>query len=311
MDGSFKEKIMMKRILQHLKELLLLAGLVAAIFIALSLRPQKSAPGSGAQGLEERLAQLGVPVKSIVVTQKSPLQLQITIEYDNQGVNSSHDGLWYEFLTARECDLAYLNLGMRVDSCRLIDVTPDGKVLSDVKTFLHPEDLAQSLTPPPPSNVQNRQAKEIFENNLDFQGLKLLALDVPSSYTDPYNSKVIIMQLSTGRPAGDTDMAPINQLILGLRPQIDRINDRYGTRFVLARVKIVDSANELLVDYVEDLELWGRGSWLAQGLQAGWISAPIERGADKLPTPAPLPSLIPSVTPGAQSTSTPAPYPMP
>lgn len=301
---------MMKKILQHLKELLL-AGLVAAIFVALSLRPQKSTLESSTQGLEERLAQLGVPVKSILVTQKSPLQLQITIEYANLGGNSSHDGLWYEFLTARECDMAYLNLGMRVDSCRLIEVTPEGKVLSDFKTFLHPEDLAPSLTPPPASTLKDSEARQIFESNFDFQGLKLLALDVPSSYTDPYNSKVIIMQLSTGRPAGDTGMAPINQLILGLRPQIDKINDRYGTRFVLVRVKIVDSANEPLVDYVEDIELWGRGSWLAQGLQADWISAPIERGAGELPTPAPLPSLIPSATPGAQSTSTPAPYPTP
>jgi hypothetical protein len=309
MDGSSKEKIIVKRILQHIKELLLLAGLVAAIFVALSLRPQKSTPGSSAQGLEERLAQLGVPVKSILVTQKSPLQLQITIEYANQGGNSSHDGLWYEFLTARECDLAYLNLGMRVDSCRLIEVTPEGKVVTDVKTFLHPEDLAQGLTPPPASTLKDSEARQIFESAFDFQGLELLALDVPSSYTDPYNSKVVIMQLSTGRPAGDTDMAPINQLILGLRPQIEKINDRYGTRFVLVRVKIVDSANEPLVDYVEDLELWGRGSWLAQGLQAGWISAPIERGADKLPTPAPLPSLIPSAT-GPRPTVT-APYPSP
>jgi hypothetical protein len=311
MDGSYKEKIIMKRILQHIKELLLLAGLVAAIFVALSLRPQRSAPGSSAQSLEERLAQLGVPVKSIVVTQGSPLQLQITIEHANQGSNSSHDGLWYELLTARECDMAYLNLGMRVDSCRLIEVTPEGKVVSDFKTFLHPEDLSQGLTPPPPSTVKDSEARQIFERNFDFQGLKLLTLDVPSSYTDPYNSKAVIMQLSTGKPAGDTNMAPIDQLIMSLRPQIEKINDRYGTRFILIRVKIVDSANELLVDHVEDLELWGRGSWLAKGLQAGWISAPIERGAGELPTPAPLPSLIPSVTAGAQSTPTPAPYPTP
>ena len=302
---------MMKKILQHLKELLLLAGLVAAIFVALSLRPQKSDPGSGAQTLEERLARLGVPVKSILVTQKSPLQLQITIEYANQGGNSSHDGLWYEFLAARECDMAYLNLRMRVDSCRLIEVTPEGKVLSDVKTFLHPEDLSQILTPLPPSTVKDSEARQIFESNFDFQGLKRIALDVPASYTDPENSKAVIMELSTGKPAGDTDMAPINQLVLGLRPQIEKINERYGTRFVLVRVKIVDSANELLVDHMEDIELRQRGSWLAEGLHGSWYSEPAVSGPGEPPTPmpAPLPSLIPTIT-GPRPTAT-SPYPSP
>jgi hypothetical protein len=303
----------MKGILKLAGVFLSLAALLAALLIALSVRPQQSAPGSGAQSLEERLAQLGVPVKSIVVTQESPLQLQISIEYANQGGNSSNDDLWYQFITEREVELAYLNLGMRVDSYRLIEVTPEGKVLSDVETFLHPEDRSQNITPLPPSTVQDSQIKQIFESNFDFQGLELLALDVPSSYTGPAGGKAIIMQLSTGKPAGDTDMAPINQLVLGLRPQIEKINERYGTRFVLVRVKIVDSANELLVDYMDDVELWRRGSWQAKGLQGSWYSIPAGSGTGALPspTPAPLPSLIPSAT-GPRPTATPSgAYPTP
>jgi len=128
--------------------------------------------------------------------------------------------------------------------------------------------------------------------------LRLLALDVPSSYTDPDNSKAVIMQLSTGKPAGDTDMAPINQLIIGLRPQVEKINERYGTRFVLARVKIVDSENELLVDFMEDIDSERQHFWLAENVEGGWYPQPAVSGTGEppSPTPAPLPSLIPSAT---------------
>jgi hypothetical protein len=311
MDGSYKEKIIMKGIFQHIKELLLLAGLVAAIFIALSFRPQKSAPESSAQALEERLAQLGVPVKSVVVTQQTPLRLKIIILSSSAGEKLSQDDIWYHLVTVREVELAYQNLGMKIDSYQLIFVTPQGNELFHGETFLTSFFLSKRLTPVPLSTVKNSQAQQIFESNFDFQGLRLLALDAPSNYTDSDYSKALIMQLSTGKPAGDTDMAPINQLIESLLPQIRKINDRYGTGFVLVRVKIVDSANELLVDFMEDIDSERQHFWLAENVEGGWYPQPAVSGtgAPPSPTPAPLPSLIPSAT-GPRPTAT-AAYPSP
>lgn len=297
----------MKGILKLAGIFVSLAALAAVLLFALSVRSPQSTPKSGPQALQERLVQLGVPVKSLVVTQESPLQLTITLEEDHKQDRPDSNSVWYTTLTEREVELAHLRLGMWVSSYRLIIVSPQGDVLSDSEAFLYPGDRSQNLTPGPPSAVQDSQAKEIFENNFDFQGLKLLSLEVPAGYTDSDNHKAVAMDLSTGKEAGDTDMAPINQLILSLRPQIEKINDRYGTGFVLVHVKIISTANQLLVDYVEDLELWRQGFWLADGLHGGWYPEPAVSGTGEppSPTPAPLPSLIPSAT-GPRPTATPS-----
>ena len=61
---------MKKNIVQLLRWSLSLIGmivLVAVMNFALSLRPQGSSQGNGIQSLEERLVQLGIPVKSVTV----------------------------------------------------------------------------------------------------------------------------------------------------------------------------------------------------------------------------------------------------
>lgn len=303
----------MKGILKLAGIFVSLAALAAVLIFALSVRSPQSTHKNSPQALEERLLQLGVPVKSLVVAQESPLQLTITLEEERKQDHPDSNSVWYTTLTEREVELAHLRLGIWVSSYRLIIVSPQGEVLSDSEAFLYPDDRSQSLTPMPPSTIKDNQARQIFEDNFDFQGLKLLSLEVPAGYTDPDNHKGVVMVLSTGKEASDTDMTPINHLILSLRPQIEMINDRYGTGFVLVHVKIMSAANELLVDYVEDLELWRQGFWLADGLHGGWYPEPAVSGTGEppSPTPAPLPSLIPSAT-GPRPTATPSgAYPTP
>lgn len=145
-------------------------------------------------------------------------------------------------------------------------VTEKGSTVYDSTIFLYPDSPSQKMTQAPPSRIGNSETKEILERELDLQGLKLLAFDVPSSYTASDNSKLITLDLSTGMSADKIDITPIDGFIMNARSQIESINSRYGTRIVLIHIRIKDADNNLLVDYMEDIETGRQYSWTAENI---------------------------------------------
>jgi hypothetical protein len=293
---------------------LALVALVAVISLALSLRPQASSPGSSLQPLEERLLALGIPVQSVTLTSQSPLEIEVILRSSEGDEPSKREDLWNTFLADRELELAYLNFALPIESYRLAVVTAAGEALYDNTSFLPPDLPSQKFTPAPPSSVENGQTKEILEGNLDLHGLKLLALEVPASYTARDNSKLVTLDLSTGTTAEKIDMAPIDQFIQSLRPQMEAINDRYGTRIVLVRAQIQDADDQLLVDYMEDIERWAQSFWVADNIEGGWYSLPapdLSSGPEETSAPVLIPP-TPTATPPlsvAPPAPTPNPYP--
>jgi len=295
--------------------LIALIALVAVINFALSLRPQGSSQGNGIQTLEERLVQLGIPVKSITVTKQSPLEIEVILQSSGSDKKLSQDDLWYKFLTEREVELAYLNFAKHIESYRLILVTARGNTIYDSTVFLYPDLPSQKLTQAPPSSVDNSKTKDILGRSLNLQGLQLLALDVPSSYIASDNSKLVTLDLSTGTSAEKIDIAQIDEFIMKVRPQIEEINSRYETRIVLIHIRIKDFNDKLLVDYMEDIETGRQYSWTAENIEGNWYpqpapaisSEPQETSVPVFPPTATPPKSIALPTPTTQ----PAAYPPP
>ena len=299
-----------------------LIALVAAINFALSLRPQGSSQGSDIHTLEERLAKLGIPVKSVSVTQQSPLEIEVVLRSSGSDEKISQDDLWNKFLAEREVELAYLNFDIHIEKYRLILVTSKGNTIYDSTVFLYSDLPSQKLTQTPPSSVENYKTKEILEDNLDLQGLKLLTLDVPSSYNASNNSKLVTLDLSTGTSGDKIDIAQINEFIMKVRPQIEDINSRFGTRIVLIHIQIKDSDDKLLVNYMEDIETGRQYSWTAENIEGSWYPQPAP-AIDSEPQETSIPVASPTTaspksttlpTPSIQPTSyppppTPIPYP--
>jgi hypothetical protein len=280
---------MKKNIVQLLSwslSLIALIALVAAINFALSLRPQGSSQGNDIRTLEERLVQLGIPVKSVTVTKQSPLEIEVILQSSGSDEKLSQDDLWNKFLTEREVELAYLNFTTHIESYRLVLVTAKGNTIYDSTVFLYPGLPSQKLTQAPPSSVDNSKTKDILERSLDLQGLQLLALDVPSSHIASDNSMLVTLDLSTGTSADKIDIAQIDEFIMKVRPQIEEINSRYETRIVLIRIRIKDFNDKLLVDYMEDIETGRQYSWTAENIEGNWY-----------PQPAPAISSEPQETP--------------
>jgi hypothetical protein len=289
-----------------------LIGLIALIVFmtfAISLRPQESVQENGIQSLQDRLAELDIPVKSITVTKQSPLEIEIILDSSgSDGMLSNNDRL-NQFLTVREVELAYLNFAMPIKSYRLFLVTANGDILDDSTIFLYPDLPSQKLTPAPPSSIKNTQVQDILERNLDLRGFRLLSLDVPSSYTANDNSKLVTIDLSTGTSADKTNSAQIGEFLVNLRSQIEEINDRFGTRVVLIHVRIKDSDDKLLVDYLEDFETWKQSSWIDENYIESWYPQPAPAVSSESQETT-VPNILPTITP-SQSTTLPTPTSQP
>jgi hypothetical protein len=295
--------------------LIALVALVAIINFTLSLRPQGSSQGNGVQSLQERLVQLGIPVKSVTVTKQSPLEIEVILQSSGIDEKLDQGDLWYKFLTEREVELAYLNFATHIESYRLILVTAKGNTIYDSTVFLYPDLPSQKLTQAPPSPIENSKTKDILGRSLDLQGLQLLALDVPSSYFASDNSKLVTLDLSTGTNADKIDIAQIDEFFMKVRPQIEEINSRYETRIVLIHIRIKDSNNQLLVDYMEDVETGRQYSWTAENIEGSWYPQPAPAISSE-PQETSVPGIIPTATPPksiilSTPTTQPAAYPPP
>jgi hypothetical protein len=309
---------MKKKIVLLFRWSLSLIGLIALVVVmtfALSLRPQESSQENGIQSLQERLVQLGIPIKSVEVTRQSPLEIEVVLTSSGSDGMLSNDDMLNQFLTVREVELAYLNFATHVEIYRLILVTVKGDTLYDSTIFLYPDLPSQKLTQAPPSSIENSKAKDILERNLDLQGLKLLTLDVPSSFTASDNSKLVALDLSTGTSADKTNNAQIVEFITNLHSQMEDINNRFGTRVVLIHVRIKDVDDKLLVDYLEDFETGKQSSWIDENFVASWYpqpapaisSEPQETTVPVVPPTATPPQSTPLSTPTTRPTAYPPP----
>jgi hypothetical protein len=309
---------MKKNIVQLFRWSLSLIGLIAlvvVISIALSFRPQGGPQGNGIQSLQERLVQLGIPVKSVTITKQSPLEIEVILNSSGSDGILSNEDMLNQFLTVREVELAYLNFAVHIESYRLILVTAKGDTLYDGTIFLYSDLPSQRLTQELPSPVDSDETKDILEKTLDLYGLRLLTLDLPSSYTASDNSKLVTLDLSTETSADKTNSAQIEELIINLPTQIEEINNNYDTRVVLIHIRIKDTDDKLLVDYLEDLETGKQSSWLDENFVASWYPQPAPAiSSESQETP--MPFVIPSVTPSESTTlqtptAQPAVYPPP
>jgi hypothetical protein len=297
--------------------LYLIGLIVLVIFLnfAFSLQPPASSRGNGIQALQKRLLQLGIPVKSVTVTKQSPLEIEVILNSSGSDGKLSRDDFVNEFLAVREVELAYLNFATFIKSYRLVLVTADGNTPYDGTIYLDPDFPSQKLTQAPPSTVDAGKTKAILDRSLDLQGLKLLSLDIPARYIASDNSKLVTLDLSTGISADKTDSAQIGEILMSLRPQMEHINNLHGTRLVLIHIRIKDSGDKLLVDYMEDIETGRQDSWIDENYVAGWYPQPVpEDSAEQKKTPVPV--VLPTATPSTSTTlptptAQPAVYPPP
>ena len=289
-----------------------LIALAVVIYWVFVLRPQAGGQANELQALQERLQQLNIPVKSLTITHPTPLEIELTLNSSGSVGRLSEADMLHMFLAVREVELAYLHYDLPVKNYRLMLEIPEGDVVYDSTIFLNDDLPSQGLEPASPSTVDDARAKEILENELDLQGLRLLSLEIFPNFSTSAGGKFFTLDLSTGTEAGNTDNAQIGRFIESLHPQIEDINNRHGAHIAIMQVRIKDVDNNLLVDYLEDFETGKQSSWIDESTVEGWYPQPapaVDVESEATATPMLPPASTPIPAPGTPLPTDASPYP--
>lgn len=281
------------------KHLLEISGLVLSIIalaliisFAISTRPKGDnlgeEQGDIAQLLEERLKQRDVSVSNVKTLKQSPLEIEIILQSPGAKDNIGQEDLWNEFIANREAELANRANGTHIESYRIAILNTQGENIFDSTTYLAPDRPSQKFNPAAPSPVDRDQTKNILNQSFNPGDLKLVSLDVSPKYFDEWKSKLVILEMSIDT-ISHLDAEPlITDFIINLTPQIEAINTQYDTRIAIVWVKIHDAKGDLIVDYLEDIDLGTQTFWVADDIHGGWYSEPAPV-ASAIPTSATIP----------------------
>lgn len=260
----------------------LVSVFVLIIAVALLiLAVQVNAQNQSVEDLTERLKQQGVPVKSITVQSRIPFQIEIVLQSSSDGKNTTLDDLWFAQLARREASLAH-RIGVKVDSYRLTFVNTKGEIVTWEQNFLHPSDPSQQSFSSTPSKLDDTATKKAIAERLNLSGMTLDQLDVSSSVLRGDSRQIVTLQLSV--PDLESANKALPSFLLSLRPLLDDINAKQGTRIAICRMRLVDRQGRVLLNYIWDLETREETSSSVSGL-IQWYPRP--RPLSSTPYPGP------------------------
>ncbi len=272
------------------KTLLLVLALIILLFstvLVVEVRAQEDLVVE----LTTRLSQLGVPVKSITIDNRIPFQITITLL--STGDKKTDDDMWNKHIVEREASLAH-KFGLNLDSFTLILVSQQGETLDWSQIFLNPEyTFAYRQFSAGDKNLDNQKTEALLRQQLDFKGMTVDELQVTTGAGSEQDVQSLSIRLST--PNLQTANRAISAIIGSLKNRLNKVNQESDYSLIaICRLWILDSNGNVLLDYLNDLEL-GSETWgMAQGVTEGWFPHPLET---RSPTPEP--------------TSTPPGYPPP
>ncbi len=223
--------------------------------------------------LTERLTKQEVPIKDITVQNRIPLQIEIVLQSSSSGATRSHKDFWYKHLAWREATLAY-RLGLRLHRFTLILLNTQGEILSWDQIYLYPDDLVHHSLSPDSSELDNKATEELVADRINLYGMSLDSTRVSTGVGGYDDVQMLTIQLSVQ----DIPIAnrALVQFMPSLRPLLENVNAEPGTRIAICRIELVDSQDELVLEYLWDLEI-GRHTWhMADSLTRDWFPHPPE-----------------------------------
>jgi hypothetical protein len=143
---------MRKTIVEILGGIISIALMVLLIQLALATRPAAGGqvppsvtPDPVVEALQARYDELGVPVKEIRLVERSPLNVEITLQSASEGDKTTMDDLWWFFLAEREADMIYLTTGEHISSYTLNVLNTQGESIRGIISLF--SSLDKSNTP--------------------------------------------------------------------------------------------------------------------------------------------------------------------
>jgi hypothetical protein len=247
---------------RKIRLVLVCSGLVAGVLAFIAV-VEVNAQNQTIEDLAQRLKQKGVPVKSATALSRIPFQIEIVLQSSSNGKELTPDDLWYTQLARRETALAH-RIGINIANYKLTLLNTKGETINWEKNTLFPNEPSQRAVLLTPSRLSDEATAKLTKEQLDLRGMSLEMLDVFSNTTTGDNGQNLIIHLSV------PDLMTANKVLLpflsSLRPFLDNINTKYGTRIVLCWFRLVDRKGNLLLNYVWDVETREETSLSTPGL---------------------------------------------
>ncbi len=244
--------------------------------------------------LDRRLAQLEVPVKSIIVDSRLPFQITITLQSTTSEDHRTEEDAWNEYLAEREATLAH-KFGLNLDNFILILINQQGETINWSQIYLDPQyTYAYRQFSSGNKNLDNQATETLLREQLDFEGLIVDELTVTSGAGTEQDVQSVSIRLSA--PSLQAANRAIPDLVWSLMNQLKKINQESDYSLIAVyRLWITDNNGNVLLSYLNDLELGSQMWGTAPGVTKDWFPHPPES-----PTPTPI-----------RPTATPPSYPPP
>ncbi|HVP21676.1 MAG TPA: hypothetical protein VMS73_07415 [Anaerolineaceae bacterium] len=278
-------------------------------------------PSQGIDTISARLKQFGVPIKQVDVLSTSPVEIKIVVQGSTNKDSAAEDDEWHLFLAEREATLAYL-IGFKLDSYRIILLNINNEVISDSTTFLYSSDPSQQLSEVKSIGADNETVKELLQNRLILNRLKIITDQVTSDNIVRNNTKFVELFLSYPSNVNSTDESnDINGFVNSLRSSLFNHDFIKQTNISLIRVHINDSEGKFLLHFIYDVDTQSQSWAAAEGINGDWYPRPMVPKALLSATaftatskPTSTPARMgayppPGATPTPTTTTTPRPYP--
>jgi len=245
-------------------------------------------------------------VKEIKLVERSPLSVEIILQWMSEPENLDVEDRWMKFLTQREAELAYLTIGEPISTYHIMMLTPKGELIDGITGSLSPEMYSQQLSPASPAATGDEETRDLLYKEWNTGKNEWLTLQVESDHYARENTKYVYMEWSSGTDSFEESKVRV-QAVGGIGPagvnNIDDFNARHGAQIAIVRVKVFDPLGNLVAQYLYDAERRHESVWMAEGIEPEWMPhpAPIEEITE---TPLPTPTHLP-----LEPTVIPAPYP--
>jgi hypothetical protein len=263
--------------------------LVISVVLITLLTGQVRAQSDVVAELKTRLLNKGVPVKDIVIKNRNPFQVEITLQSTSSDQNIKPDDAI--FVEAAHYEVALLRKRQtKLDVAKVVLMNSQGQPIywSEI-----PVDKTLDTAPVVPSKTDRVTVIKALQDKVPLSGMVYQTLDVG---LDEFGAQVITIRLT----AQDIEQAnnAIPTFMATLPAVIRKLKDEQGAQIASYRVDVSDSAGTPLLKYVnyylasEEHASW----WQADNVTSDWFPhpPPPARPANSLPAyPPPLPPTPP------------------
>lgn len=219
--------------------------------------------------LDERFKEQNIPVKEIKITQGFPLHIEIIIQSMSEGtLGTPEDPINYH-LVEREVILSRQE-GFYIDSFTRIFLSENGEQIAIDNTNV--KLLQYMFLDMSPSRISDLSAESIIKEKINLYGMSATKIQIDSSR----GLQNLTLYLTTESLDAVNKVLP--QFMLSLRQLINDANMN-GAKFIICRLEIKDKQENMLLNYMLDLQIDSENWWMTDGLTMDWFPHPGPRPA--------------------------------